>query len=140
MTHAWVKILGSPWLFEYWSNRRIAANLLCELCGFDFPYPHLFVEHNVDIAPQTAPPIAPSKAPPPKARPSDVFGAIVQNSEWPNEHQTESAVGDQNAVQQQCRSPVGNASAASFIVAALRDFNVARMFGTLKKFFWGKRG
>ena len=90
---------------------------------------------SVDIAPQKAPPIAPSKAPPPKAPPpkapppkappSQVFGAIDQNSdESPNEHQIESAVGDQNAVQ------IGIESAAS-----LDSLAIARLFESVKKFW-----
>ena len=42
MSHAWVKILGKEIISGDWENLQIVANLLCELVGFDFPYPNFF--------------------------------------------------------------------------------------------------
>ena len=39
MTHAWMKILGNEIISGDLENLQIVANLLCELVGFDFPYP-----------------------------------------------------------------------------------------------------
>ena len=58
------------------------ANLLCELAGFDLPYPIFVREQCVDIDP-------------PQVRTS--LGNILRIGEWPNELQ--SAVGDNKAAQ-----------------------------------------
>ena len=42
MTHAWMKILGREIISGDSENLQIVANLLCELVGFDFPYPNFF--------------------------------------------------------------------------------------------------
>ena len=44
MTHAWLKITKGPGGDDVggWHNLRLTANLLCEVCGFHFPYPDLF--------------------------------------------------------------------------------------------------
>ena len=39
MSHAWMKLLGNDTVAGDWGNLQIVANLLCELAGFDYPYP-----------------------------------------------------------------------------------------------------
>jgi len=44
MTHAWLQITKGPAASDLggWRNLMLTANLLCEVCGFNFPYPELF--------------------------------------------------------------------------------------------------
>ena len=39
MSHAWMKLLGNDTVTGDWGNLQIVANVLCELAGFDYPYP-----------------------------------------------------------------------------------------------------
>ena len=44
MTHAWLQITKGLAAADFggWRNQLLTANLLCEVCGFKFPFPELF--------------------------------------------------------------------------------------------------
>ena len=51
MAHAWMKITSGRWHPDDGGthNLELVANMLCEIVGFEFPYPHVFEDEGVSL-------------------------------------------------------------------------------------------
>ena len=45
MTHAWLEVTTKPRTPTVgWRHSQLVANMLCDICGYDFPYPNVFLD------------------------------------------------------------------------------------------------